>query len=198
MNKRYIDLTNQKFGKLMVIEFVGINNDRRPLWKCECDCGNKVIVSGKSMKSGHTLSCGCLRKSHIRSINKSKRKYEESTDNYEYYRHREGAKNRNLTPLAKEDWQKIVIQPCYYCGRIDMRSFLNSNKNINRVYLEDEITRYDKKLNGIDRVDSSKNYTLENSIPCCKMCNWMKNSFSQKDFINKVKEIYKNLDLDKS
>lgn len=45
-------------------------------------------------------------------------------------------------------------------------------------------------VNGIDRVDSSKNYTIDNCIPCCTMCNFMKQSYPQNDFLNQINKIY--------
>ena len=60
MGKR-IDLTGQRFGRLVVIERV--ENDRygRTRWRCGCDCGNKTIVSSGDLVNGETKSCGCLR-----------------------------------------------------------------------------------------------------------------------------------------
>lgn len=55
------DLTGMKFGRLTVIEFVGVINGRA-YFKCRCDCGNIHIVSGRNLKSGEVKSCGCLRK----------------------------------------------------------------------------------------------------------------------------------------
>lgn len=55
------DVTNQKFGRLIVIEFSHIKN-QRTYWLCECSCGNKIIASISDLKSGHTQSCGCLQK----------------------------------------------------------------------------------------------------------------------------------------
>lgn len=57
-----IDLTGQKFGRFSVIERVQNNNDGHAMWKCICDCGNERIVMGKSLRNGHTKSCGCLNK----------------------------------------------------------------------------------------------------------------------------------------
>ena len=31
---------------------------------CRCDCGNVVPVLGTALRSGHTMSCGCLNKRH--------------------------------------------------------------------------------------------------------------------------------------
>lgn len=56
------DLTNQKFGKLTIIEYAGSDRDRST-WKCECECGNIVIVNQMELAHGDTLSCGCLRSS---------------------------------------------------------------------------------------------------------------------------------------
>lgn len=35
-------------------------------WLCECECGKKVVVMGKSLKSGKTKSCGCYKRDLIR------------------------------------------------------------------------------------------------------------------------------------
>ena len=32
------------------------------MWLCRCECGNERIVLGKSLRNGHTSSCGCLNK----------------------------------------------------------------------------------------------------------------------------------------
>lgn len=57
-----IDLTGQRFGRLVAIERVKNNVGKETLWKCVCDCGNEKIVSSYKLKSGHTQSCGCLQR----------------------------------------------------------------------------------------------------------------------------------------
>ena len=57
----FIDITNQKFGRLLVISR-GQNKGTRATWNCVCDCGGKITISGKKLRNGHTKSCGCLRK----------------------------------------------------------------------------------------------------------------------------------------
>ena len=56
---KMIDITNQRFGKLVVIKNVGKLDGRRYSWECQCDCGKKVIVEGSRLRSGNTKSCGC-------------------------------------------------------------------------------------------------------------------------------------------
>lgn len=55
------DLTGQRFNRLLVLEPTDKRaNDRCIIWKCQCDCGNIVEVSSKSLKQNNTKSCGCL------------------------------------------------------------------------------------------------------------------------------------------
>lgn len=60
--KNPIDLTGQRFGRLVVIEKAGNNKEGRAMWLCRCSCGNERIILGKSLRNGHTQSCGCLNK----------------------------------------------------------------------------------------------------------------------------------------
>ena len=56
---KLIDLSNKRFGKLVVIKRVGTGNHKRPLWLCKCDCGKEKLVNGQSLRDGGALSCGC-------------------------------------------------------------------------------------------------------------------------------------------
>lgn len=58
-----IDLTGQTFGLLKVIGRAGSDNRGEALWACECKCGQQRIVLGSNLRSGHTFSCGCERRS---------------------------------------------------------------------------------------------------------------------------------------
>lgn len=70
---KLIDLTNKRFGKLLVLErdynYQIKNNFNKPYWKCQCDCGNIVTILGKSLREGSTKSCGCLQKEKISKLN---------------------------------------------------------------------------------------------------------------------------------
>ena len=59
---KLIDLTGQRFGRLIVLRRAEKNIDHRPAWQCKCDCGNIKIISGKCLRNGQTKSCGCLSK----------------------------------------------------------------------------------------------------------------------------------------
>lgn len=56
------DIVGQRFGKLVVVRYYGVSQSKNAhaLWECICDCGRNCIVDSNSLKSGHTVSCGCL------------------------------------------------------------------------------------------------------------------------------------------
>lgn len=56
------DLTNQRFGKLTVLEITDKRKNRQVVWKCQCDCGKITYVVGQALRTNHTTSCGCSRK----------------------------------------------------------------------------------------------------------------------------------------
>mgnify|MGYP000969605747 CR=1 FL=1 len=56
-----IDLTGQRFGRLVVVRESNTRKNRAVMWECICDCGNELIVRGDSLRSGNTKSCGCVR-----------------------------------------------------------------------------------------------------------------------------------------
>ena len=62
MGRPAIDLTNQRFGRLIVLKRVENAKDGHARWLCQCDCGNTTIVNSNVLKRNHTKSCGCLNK----------------------------------------------------------------------------------------------------------------------------------------
>lgn len=69
-----IDLTGQRFGRLLVIREYGRTKDGKVTWLCRClgkngdDCGKEVIAISNDLRRGHTLSCGCLKREQIVSL----------------------------------------------------------------------------------------------------------------------------------
>lgn len=47
------DITNQRFGKLTALRFVGNGK-----WLCQCDCGKQVEILTNRLITGQTTSCG--------------------------------------------------------------------------------------------------------------------------------------------
>lgn len=59
MPRKLIDLTGQRFGRLVVLHR-GPNGPHGSTWHCRCDCGQLTNVANESLRSGNTRSCGCL------------------------------------------------------------------------------------------------------------------------------------------
>lgn len=59
---KLIDLTGERYGRLVVLTRGENSNSGRTLWLCKCDCGNIVTVSGNDLRRGKTMSCGCYRR----------------------------------------------------------------------------------------------------------------------------------------
>lgn len=55
-----IDLSGQRFGKLLVIEPYGKNKWGNLSFKCKCDCGKEHITMSAYLRDGRTKSCGCM------------------------------------------------------------------------------------------------------------------------------------------
>lgn len=188
--KNYV---GEKFGKVTVVECLEYSNGKNNggLYKCQCECGNTLNCYG--YKLHWRKSCGCL-EAEAKKVNGLKSRRPQSvTIGVEYLIYKNNALQSNRVPLPKDVWLSIVKQPCFYCGGIDKRNraTASSYKRNNGITLtEDVIKLYEIELNGIDRVDSSRGYEIENCVPCCGICNRMKNGYTQEQFFEKIKKIY--------
>lgn len=57
---RITNILGQKFGRLTVFSYAGLNKYGRACWSCRCDCGNEIIAIGKDLRRNCIKSCGCL------------------------------------------------------------------------------------------------------------------------------------------
>jgi hypothetical protein len=179
----FIDLTGQRFERFVVIKLDHIDKVRGAYWLCVCDCGNKKVVTSANLKSG-TKSCGCYIK-EISSIN-NRKGYGEAAYNTLFLSYRTRANRLNYDfEFDKVTFKEITQQNCFYCG--------SEPKQISKVRFDTGVYIY----NGIDRVDSLKGYTIENSVPCCGQCNIAKLNHRQEDFYEWIERTYKNLILKK-
>jgi len=141
---KLIDLTNQKFGRLVAIEKVGIDKQRGSLWKCVCDCSNLVIVRGRHLQGNRTKSCGCLVKDRLLKHGQT------GTITYRTWsRMLERCTNKNRDGYSRYGGRGIKV-----CEK-----WLNS---FNEFYKD-----MGEKPNGLtlERIDNDKEYSKEN-------CEW--------------------------
>lgn len=64
----FIDETGNVYGKLVVLQRVENDKNRKACWLCWCECGNTTVVVSSRLRSGHTKSCGCLRSLRGRNL----------------------------------------------------------------------------------------------------------------------------------
>lgn len=88
------NMIGKKFNRLTVIEdSKNRGADRSIIYKCECECGNTILVNGSNLRNGHTKSCGCIRITHDKTgtriyniyTNMIKRCYDKNNVGYKNY-----------------------------------------------------------------------------------------------------------------
>jgi len=154
------DLTGHRYGKLTVIERRG-SKRTYAAWLCKCDCGNEVVVSSGNLRSGNTKSCGCSRGLllGVASFNNliGRMKYAAKARGY-------------VWRLTREQVAHLTKQQCHYCGVVPNQVEQHRGVKGNYIY------------NGIDRLDNTKGYVIDNVVPCCGVCNRAKNDMTVREF----------------
>ena len=107
-----------------------------------------------------------------KGCNKCQASFEDPELNKIKRAYKSNAKARGLSwELTDEQFLELVTKDCTYCG-------------------------HSQKYNGIDRIDSSKGYTINNCVPCCTWCNVMKLNYNESEFLAHIRQIY-NFQLEK-
>lgn len=168
---RFLDLTGQRFGRLVVNS---LHPDRvygNTQWNCTCDCGNNVVVRGGLMTDGRTQSCGCLKNECVQPPG--------ILGLVNYYK--KNIKKHGLTwDLSLDDARRLFLGNCTYCGAVPATKYKYEGTKV-PVYL---------MRNGVDRVDNTLGYTSSNCVTACWRCNRAKCDKTSNEFKNMICEIY--------
>jgi hypothetical protein len=62
LTMKLIDITGQRFGRLLVLHKGSVSKTGGSIWICRCECGNEATANASNLRNGSTLSCRCLRK----------------------------------------------------------------------------------------------------------------------------------------
>lgn len=93
------------------------------------------------------------------------------TLNGQFHNYKKRAKRDNINfEIVEKDCIPFYNTKCYYCGG-----------NIKGL--------------GIDRLDNTKGYIIENIVPCCKQCNYMKYVMNKDEFIQHIIKIINNFNI---
>jgi len=181
------NIKNQKFGRLVALCDAGYKNRER-LWKCLCECGRFTTVMASQLKAGRVKSCGCLRSEQASKRAKrdiagaNKLSVGEANLTHVIRGYKNGAKKRDLEfSLTRKQFKRLTQQKCFYCGAKPHNMCYHKQSNGEFIY------------NGIDRIDNTKGYIIDNCVTCCYICNQWKRAYTQQEFLMRIKLIYENL-----
>lgn len=165
VSSRFIDLTGQRFSRLLVVSRAPNGKGGRTRWNCLCDCGGTTISSSAHLRSGHTKSCGCL---GLENVTKSKITHNSSgTRLLRIFRQMHNRCERSSATQFKWYGAKGIK----VCDEWD--DFLKFKTwALNNGY-EENLT--------IDRIDPAKNYEPSN-------CRWITREENSKRVIHQKKK----------
>lgn len=199
LTKSFKIKVGERFGRLVVI---GISKKRDKsgsiyyLCKCDCEKDRVLEIVGNSLRRGSTTSCGCY--SIEKVIERTRLDPCESTYNFFELQYKKGARERDIEyTLSKEQFRYLTSLPCYWCGEdpVPYNQRYKKDGTRSKISATSKDSWAEKqwiKVNGIDRIDNSKGYILDNCVPCCKDCNRTKTDRSVKDFLEHINKIYKH------
>ena len=162
-----------KIGKLTIISFYRDEINNRWMAKCNCGCNGVKHASIRNLQRGATTHCGC-------SISNENRGLPEGIGarNALISSYKSSARKKFLDfTLTVEECEQLFQGDCYFCGTPPSTIFTKRNTKGSYIY------------NGIDRIDSSNGYTIDNVNSCCPDCNYLKSNRHNDDFLNKIKKI---------
>ena len=124
MNKK--DMVGQRVGMLTVISFAGIGKHGTALWNCRCDCGGEKVVDGALLRSGGSISCGCLHKIKTRE---AKKKYNNYVVDGNIVRVKLSNSDREMI-CDVDDWERLK----QYCWCLGTGGYARTNVNDDKVF----------------------------------------------------------------
>lgn len=163
---------------------IGFSKEKKK-YAVKCICGKLSFVSSSSLKSGKSKSCGCKQKDFL--VEKIVNSNYLSIRNKLYDNYKRAAKRRNYDfNLNFDSFSNLILKNCFYCNSSPSMTY-NYGKS---VKIDSSLDYKDFKYNGIDRIDNTKGYIIENCVPCCKICNNSKSTLTKEEWFEWIQKIY--------
>lgn len=172
--KPRVDLTDKRFGRLVVKGLAPKSHRTGTMWECQCDCGNIKVVQHSDL--GHrTNSCGCLAKDTIQTHNMSKTRpykiYQNmlkrcfySKDEYTYSNYG----GRGIT--VSDEW--LTFEGFWADMEIGYSSELELDRiDVNGNYCKENCRWVNKSLQGFNKRKESRNTSGKTGVSYYKSRN---------------------------
>lgn len=167
-----------KINRLTAVSFSYKTPAGSYYWIFKCECGSLSTRTANSVTTEKAKSCGCYDR-EMKSKRQTKSPGTASCNN-RYITYRSNAKNRNISfNLSIAEFKSIAEKDCYICGQ-------PPSQICKAVHGRTTSWTY----NGIDRIDNTKGYFIENCKACCWDCNFSKNKRSVNELLKWVIRVY--------
>lgn len=164
MGRSIIDITNQRYGRLVVQERVYPEGAsvKHSYWLCLCDCGSTTITTRTNLIHGATRSCSCL----MREVAKAKATTHQGSGT-RLYGVWNGIKSRcYVKSAANYGWYGGREKPITMCDEWRYNFATFRDWALENGY--DESASY-KDLLTVERVNNDLGYSPEN----CTLVGWV-------------------------
>jgi len=191
-----IDITNKQYEHFTVLKLGPAK--RYPCgamvrkWICLCECGNTFQAIYAVINRGTVWSCGCL--NFTKPHGNAKREPREVSWRALVNAYKQRARRDDLIwDIKRNEAISLFQSSCTYCGCPPGNQFnvYQTKKGRFRTKNIDRCSRAAIMFNGIDRIDSKKGYMLNNTVACCKICNYAKGSMSYNAFMKWINKLVK-------
>jgi hypothetical protein len=186
MIKRGKDWAGLKFNKLTFIRPTNKRTTQNDaIWELQCECGNLTYSNVANVVNNQSkTSCGCVASNRMKELCQLARKFPPIISSA-----RRVWQRYNKDGLDFDTFFDLSQQNCYYCG-LGPSTIYNYMNYYGRPVSDIQKLNGAFTYNGLDRTDSSKGHTIDNIVPCCWVCNCMKNDLSEEEFYAHIERIH--------
>lgn len=178
------DIIGSTFGSLIVTSLESVSRHpkhNRNVYRylCSCKCGNIRTVIRSNLVTGHTNSCGCLKKRTGSNNPTYTGTGELSGKAWSSIRHKALSRGLEITITPEEAWSKYESQ--------------NGRCALTALPIHFSKTNEHDRDASLDRIDNTTGYVSGNIQWVHKDINWMKGSFTTDRFVELCQMVAKEV-----